>query len=467
MYDLVIESGRVVTPGGVRDYSIGVRGEKIASLSADKLEGKCTIDASGRVVLPGVIDPHVHFELPFQGTVSADDFYQGTVAAAFGGVTSIIDFAIHSRDKDILDHIEERREVADSKVVVDYSFHPSFTAETQKNLDCVKRLVEMGMPTFKLFLPYKREGFAVGDGFLYRMLEETKRRGALVLIHAENAELVMRFMEEQEALGHRSWMQHYDSRPNFVEAVSIATSIELAKTAGAPLYVVHLSTAEGLNHLHRAQSEGYPMLMETCPQYLEFTNEVYNREDGLNYIMTPPFRFKKDNETLWKGIENGSIACMGTDHCVFTTEQKRLGKELFSKVPNGAMGLETMLPYMFSEGVNEGRISLNRLAQLLSENTAKIHGFQNKGSLEVGKDADIVIVDPLLERKVTASEMHSNIDYTMYEGKELTGWPVVTISRGEVIVEDGELKAERGRGRFIERAISPEVLRFPPQGGLA
>jgi len=183
--------------------------------------------------------------------------------------------------------------------------------------------------------------------------------------------------------------------------------------------------------------------------------------------MTPPFRLKKDNRALWRAIENGGVVCMGTDHCVFTMAQKNTGKSLFSKVPNGAMGTETLLPYMYSEGVRKRRISLSRLAQLLSENTAKIHGFQNKGSLELGKDADIVVLDPKLKKTVTAKAMHSNVDYTIYEGKELTGWPVVTVSRGEVVVEYGKLKAERGRGRFVERRIAPEVTRRPPQGGLA
>jgi len=469
MYDLVIANWKVVTPGGVRNCSLGVRGAEIAILSAEKLEGQRTIDATNKVVLPGAIDPHVHLELPFQaqGTISADDFYQGTVAAAFGGVTSVIDFAIHGKDVDILDHIQARRELADPKVVVDYSFHPSFTAETQRNLDYVQKLIEMGMPTFKLYLPYKREGLHVGDGFLFKMLQETHRHNGLVLIHAENADVVEQLMQEQEARNNLSWMQHYDSRPNFVEGTSIATSIELAKAAGSALYVVHLSTEEGLNHLRQAQHQGYAIMMESCPQYLEFTKDVYAREDGLNYIMTPPLRLKKDNEALWRGIERGEIPCMGTDHCPFSTDQKLLGRELFSKVPNGGMGVETLLPYMFSEGVNKGRISLSRLAQLLSENTAKIHGLQRKCSLEVGKDADIVIVDPQLKRTVTAEAMHTNSDYSIYEGKELTGWPVVTISRGEVIVEDGKLKAERGRGKFVERAISPEVLNAAPQGGLA
>jgi len=262
-------------------------------------------------------------------------------------------------------------------------------------------------------------------------------------------------------------MQHYDSRPNFVEATSIATSIELTKQADSALYVVHLSTGEGLAHMHRAQAQGYPLFVETCPQFLEFTKEKYNEPDGLKYYMTPPFRTDRDREALWAGIADGRVNCMGTDHCVFTLEQKNLGKDLFSKVPNGIMGTEIMLPYLYSEGVNQGRISLNRLAQLTSENTAKIHGLQDKGSLEVGKDADIAIVDPQLKKTISVDNMHSNVDYTVYEGRELTGWPVMTISRGEVIVEDGELKAEKGRGRFVERFISPEVLCHPPQGGLA
>lgn len=467
MYDLVIEKGKVVTPGGVHRYSIGVKGETIAALSKGKLQGKRVIDATGKVVLPGAIDPHVHFALPFQGAVSADDYYDGSVAGAFGGVTTYIDFAIHARGKDMMKHLKARQKLADPDSVIDYSFHAGYTEESQKNLKYVKELIDMGIPTFKLLLPYVREGFAVGDGFMFRMLEETRKHGGLLLIHAENAELVMRFMDEENAKGKVSWMQHYDSRPNFVEAVSIATSIELAKQAKSALYVVHLSTAEGLEHMHRAQSEGHPMIVETCPQFLEFTNEKYKEKDGHKYYMTPPFRTKNDNRKLWEGIQNGSVNCMGTDHCPFTMKQKNQGKSLFSKVPNGIMGIEIMLPYMFSEGVNKGRITLNRLAELCSENTAKIHGLQKKGSLEVGKDADITIIDPKLKKKITTRNMHSATDYTVYQGVELKGWPIYTISRGDVIVEKGKLKAERGRGRFVERRISKEVLRRPPQGGLA
>jgi dihydropyrimidinase len=467
MYDLVIENGKVVTPGGVHDYSIGVKDGSIAALSTEKLEGQRVVDASGKVVMPGAIDPHVHFALPFQGAISADDYYSGSVAGAFGGVTTFIDFAIHGRGTDMLEHLKARQDIAGPDAIIDYGFHAGFTEECQKNLDYVKTLVDMGIPTFKLLLPYVREGFAVGDGFMYRMLEQTAEHGGLLLIHAENAGLVMHFMDEQEARGKVDWMQHYDSRPNFVEATSIATSIELAKQANAALYVVHLSTGEGLEHMHRAQSEGHPMIVETCHQFLEFTNEKYNEPDGNKYYMTPPFRTAKDNDMIWEGIQNGSVNCMGTDHCPFTLEQKNQGLELFSKVPNGIMGIETMLPYMFSEGVNKGRITLTRLAQLVSENTAKIHGLTHKGSLEVGKDADIAIIDPNLTKKVTVDDMHSQLDYTVYESVELTGWPVMTISRGEVIVEDGELKAERGRGKFVERRIAPEVLKQPPQGGLA
>jgi dihydropyrimidinase len=465
VYDIVIENGQVVTPDGVHKYSIGIQGEKIAKISSEELDGTRTIDAADLVVLPGAIDPHVHFALPFQGTVSADDFYQGSVAAAHGGVTAFIDFAIHGKDVDILDHIQSRRDIADPDAIVDFGFHPSFTAETQKNLNYVKTLIEMGMPTFKLFLPYKREGFAVGDGFLYRMFQETAKYGGVVSIHAENADLVTYFMQEQEARGKVSWYQHYESRPNIVESVSIATSMELAIDAGANLYVVHLSTGEGLEHMKRGQSAGHSMLVETCPQYLEFTNEFYKRDDGLNGIMTPPFRQAKDNDALWRGIEDGSVHCMGTDHCVFTKEQKLMGEELFSKVPNGAMGIETMLPYMFSEGVNKGRISLNRLAQICCENTATLHGFDQKGTIEEGKDADFAILDPNLKRTVSVENMHSNIDYTLYEGKELTGWPVMTISRGEVIMENGELKADRGRGKFVERKLDPANLKKVIQEG--
>lgn len=449
-YDLVVRGGEVVTPSGVRRCAIGIKGEKIAALALEPLEGEEVIDASGKLVLPGVIDAHVHLEMPVNGLRSADDFFTGTVAAACGGVTTLLDFAMQAPGKAERECISERRAQADPKVAVDYSLHANFTEQSEASLAEIPEIIASGLTSFKLLTAYRRRGLMVDTSFLYAVLREAKAHGGLVTLHAEDGYIIEYLTERLLAEGKTAWIYHYESRPNFVEAAAIASALELARGLSAPLYIVHLSTKEGLELIARAKLAGQPVFAETCPHYLEFTKEEYLGEAGPEYIMSPPLRDEADRAALWEGLARGSIDVVASEHCPFTRAQKRSART-FAEVPSGVMGVETLLPYLFSEGVGKGRISLTRLVELLCANPARLFGLEEKGAIAVGNDADLVILDPELERPVRAAELHMKTDYNIYEGKVLRGWPVLVISRGEVIVKDGEFLGGRGRGRFLAR----------------
>jgi dihydropyrimidinase len=451
-YDLVIRNGRVVTPAGLCECAIGIAQGRIATLSLDSLEGREAIDAMGNYVVPGAIDPHVHLEMPVGDITSSDDFYTGTVAAAFGGVTTVIDFAMQPPGRREMERIEEKKRSADRKVVIDYSLHANFTEQSPASLEEIREIIEFGITSFKLLTTYKTRGLMVDDGFLYAVLQEVRDRGGIVQLHAENGYINQWLIDKFVSEGKRDWIYHYESRPNFVEALAVGGAIGIAQELSAPLYTVHLSTGEGLTAIKEAKLAGWPIYAETCPHYLEFTKDKYLEEDAINYMMSPPLRTEADREALWQGIADGWIDVVASEHCPFTTAQKRLG-DSFDKVPGGVMGIETMLPYPFSEGVNRGRFSITRLVELLSANPSRIFGLRDKGAIAVGKDADLVIIDPDLERVVCAEELHMNTDYNIYEGKRLRGWPVLTISRGEIIMKDGEFLGERGQGRFIRRSL--------------
>ncbi|MGQ9477140.1 MAG: dihydropyrimidinase [Candidatus Bipolaricaulia bacterium] len=462
-YDLVIRGGEVVTPTGVQRCAIGIKGGKIAALSLEPLEGEEVLDASGKLVLPGVIDPHVHLEMPVDGLHTADDFYTGTVAAAFGGVTTLLDFAIQAPGQSELESISARRAAADPKVVIDYSLHANFTEQGPASLTEIPKIIASGITSFKLLTAYRRRGLMVDSGFLYAVLRETRAWGGLVTLHAEDGYINEYLMERLISEGKTGWIYHYESRPNSVEAAAIASAIEIAKGLGAPLYIVHLSTKEGLELIERAKRAGYPIYAETCPHYLEFTKEKYLDEAGPEYIMSPPLRGEADREALWAGLAEGSIDVVASEHCPFTRAEKRSART-FAEVPSGVMGIETMLPYLFSEGVSKGRLGLARLIELIAANPARLFGLEGKGAIALGKDADLVILDPDLERPVRAEELHMNTDYNIYEGKLLRGWPVTTISRGEVIMKDGVFLGSMGRGRFISRR-GPRLIGAPHAGG--
>ncbi|HEY9594988.1 MAG TPA: dihydropyrimidinase [Spirochaetia bacterium] len=451
MKTLVIKGGVVVTPLGVYSADVLVNNGVIAAIGSD-LDGDETYNARGRYVLPGGIDVHTHMAMPFGGTVSCDDFSDGTRAGAFGGITSIVDFAIQGKGQSLADTIAAKRRDADGKVYTDYGLHVALTDVTASILEEMPSTIAGGVPTFKCFMTYP--GLAVDDYTLFTALKTASGNGGRVSVHAENLSLITRGVEALLAERKTDPWYHAVSRPDFVEAEAVSRAIMWAEQSAAELYIVHLSTAKGLALVQAAQRRGVRVIAETCPQYLVLSEDCY-REPGFNgakYVMSPPLRAPTDQEALWDGLADGSVATVASDHCPFTMEQKRLGLGDFSKIPNGAPGTETILPLLHSEGVCRGRLSLERMCALTSANPARIFGMSTKGAVEPGKDADLVIFAPREEWTLDADNLHSNADYSLYEGRRVTGRVVSTLVRGRFVVQDGRLTGSPGWGRFLARS---------------
>jgi len=457
--DLVIKNGTVATPAEIFRADIGVEDGRIVELS-QRIHGQAerVIDASGRYVLPGLIDVHTHMELPFMGTTSADDFERGSIAAACGGVTTYIDFAIQSRGKSLLATVEEWKKKADPKTCVDYSLHLAITDLNESTMKEVPSIIEYGVPSFKLFMPYRKEGLMSDDATIFSLLSETQKYGGVVCLHAENASLLESLAEKFLREGKTSPEYHAKSRPAFVEGEAISRAISLNREAGGFLYIVHMSTLLGRRAVRDAQYAGLRVYAETCPHYLTLTDDKYLEPEGANYVMSPPLRKKEDLEELWRGIADGDIKAIGSDHCPFQQKQKLLGKNDFTKIPNGVPGTEVILPIMFSDGVRRNRISLQRLVQVTSYNPAKLFGlYPRKGSICVGSDADLVVVDSDKKVTLTPENLHSNMDFSPYHDMTVVGYPTTTISRGRVVYMDGEYVGEKRHGLFLKRKPYPNI----------
>ncbi|MCG8484658.1 MAG: dihydropyrimidinase [Clostridia bacterium] len=446
--DLVIKNGTIITSTESYKADIGVKDGKIFMIAEDiDPKGTEVVDASGKLVLPGAIDCHTHLEMPFGGTVSADSYEAGTRAGACGGVTTVFDFVIQAKGEGLIDAAERRRKLCDPQACVDYAFHTAITDLTPEVLEEMKTSVEYGVSSFKVFMVYD---FGVTDGVFYKVLEKSKEVGALIQVHAENKEIIDSRVEEYLSKGLTSPWYHYLSRPEFVEAEADVRAIHWAKNLNAPLYIVHLANAEGAKAVTQARDEGYPIFAETCPQYLYFTSEVYKREDARNFVCSPPMKGQESQDELWAAIKRGDISTVATDHCPFQSYEKDWGKDDFSKIPNGCMGVENLYPYMLSEA-NKGNISYNLAVELCATNVAKIFGCApQKGFIAAGSDADIVIYDPNKSFTVSVDNMHSDIDHTIWEGVEMQGYPVMTFSRGKLVYKDGDFVGEKGYGEFVK-----------------
>lgn len=447
--DLIIKNGRLINSKESFIADIGVKDGKIVAISKEitPISGIKVVDATDKLVLPGAIDVHTHLAMPFGGTVSADGYFAGTRAAACGGTTTVFDFALQDFDENLVDTVKRRNALAAPEAAVDYAFHVGVKDVHGTLLDSMSEAVAYGVPSFKVFMVYD---FGVDDGVFYKVLEKAKECGGLISVHAENKEVInmltKRYLEE----GKTSPWYHYKSRPEFVESEADNRAIQWAKSLNTALYIVHLANKDGVEAVTKAKDEGYEIYAETCPHYLEFTNEVYKREDGRNFVCSPPIKGQESQDALWEAIRRGDIDTIATDHCPFMSYEKDWGKEDFTKIPNGCAAIENMYPYMLS-AAGSGKVSYGKVIELCCENPAKIFGCSSKGSLSVGKDADIVIYDPYKAFTITCDSMHSDYDHTIWEGVSLQGYPVQTYSRGRLIYDNGEFVGEAGWGKFIKR----------------
>lgn len=454
----IIKNGLVVSDSAVYQASILIENEKILSIGADFPETEAEIiDASGKFVIPGAVDVHTHMDLAVGNSRAVDDFFDGTVAAACGGTTSIVDHLAFGPDGCPLRHqIDEYHRLAAGKAVVDYGFHGVIQHVDANILQEMEELAQEGYTSFKVYLTYDN---MLQDPDLFRVLQRAAELGIVIPVHCENNGVVNVLRAQMKEKGCLSPRFHPLSRPDRCEAEAVSRLLYLASMAGdAPVYVVHLSTEKGLQEIESAREAGQKNIMvETCPQYLVFTDEKYQDDsEGLKYIMSPPLRKKSDCEALWKGISNGQIQIVATDHCPFNFgKEKQLGANDFTACPNGAPGVEERLRVILSEGVMKGRITINKMVEILCTNPAKAYGlYPQKGAILPGADADIVILDPEKERILTQKDMHSAVDYTCYEGMKVRGEIDLVMQRGEVIVKENQFLGKRGRGKFLPRKRS-------------
>jgi dihydropyrimidinase len=457
----VIKNGRIVT--AVDDYNADILIEdgtiamigKTIDVDADRI-----IDAKGRLVLPGGIDPHTHMELPFGGTSASDTFETGTRAAAFGGTTTIIDFAVQFKGQTLQEAVDAWHAKADGKTSIDYGFHLICTDLPDERLGEMKRMIDQGVSSFKLFMAYPGV-FLVDDGTIYKAMLTAGENGGLICMHAENGVVIDVIVKKAIAEGKTAPKYHALTRPTKAEAEGVHRAIALAEIANTSVYIVHLSCDDSLQEVVRARDMGVPAYAETCPQYLFLDYSVYEQPgfEGAKYVMTPPIREKFNQEKLWRGLQFNDLQVVSTDHCPFCfKEQKELGKDDFSKIPNGGPGVEHRMSLVYNGGVVPGRISVNRFVEIVSTNAAKIFGlFPKKGTIAVGSDADIVIFDPNEEMTISAKSHHMNVDYSCYEGWKVRGVTKTVLSRGEVVIDEGNYVGRAGRGSFLKRgqAFSP------------
>jgi dihydropyrimidinase len=461
-FDTIIKNGTVVTATDTYIADVAIANGKVsavgASLPADNASK--IIDASNKLVLPGGIDVHTHLDMPFGGTTSADDFETGTRAAAFGGTTTLIDFAIQYKGQQLRQAFDTWMSKAASKAVCDYAFHCIVTDVSGGQLSEMNDLVREGVTSFKLFMAYPGV-FMLDDGSIFKALQNTAKNGALVCMHAENGSAIDVIVQQALAEGKKAPKYHALTRPTTAEAEAVGRAIALAEMAGAPLYIVHLSCNDALEKIREARDRGLPVYAETCPQYLYLSLENMDAPgfEGAKYVFTPPLREKWHQEKLWNGLKRDHLQVVSTDHCPFCfKEQKEMGRDDFTKIPNGGPGVEHRMSLIYSGGVASGRFSANRFVELVSTTPAKLFGlYPRKGTIAVGSDADLVIFDPTRKHTISAATHHMRVDYSMFEGIQVTGMADVVLSRGRVVVDGDRFLGKAGQGEFLRRATYAEL----------
>ncbi len=452
----LIKNGTVVTAIETLKADVLIQGEKVAAIGVG-LDGRAdrVLDAAGRYVMPGAVDVHTHMELPFGGTFSSDDFATGTAAAAWGGTTTIVDFAVQSYGESLQQGLDRWHQKADGKAHIDYGFHMIVREVNDKILKEMDALVKAGVPSFKLFMAYPGV-FMLDDASIFKAMGRTSENGGLIMMHAENGGAIDVLVQRYLAQKKTAPINHGLTRPSTMEGEATARAIALARLAGVAVYIVHLSSKDALDAVRAARDDGAPAYAETCPQYLYLSLEDLARPgfEGAKYVCSPPLRPKPHQEDLWKGLLQDDLQIVATDHCPFHfKKQKVLGRGDFSKIPNGLPGVEDRFTLIYDGGVGAGRINLNRFVELVATAPAKMFGlYPRKGTIAPGSDADIVIFNPKLERVLSAKTHHMNVDYSCYEGLKVRGLPEVVMQRGRVLVENGKFHGQRGAGQFLKRS---------------
>ena len=469
----VIAGGTVVSASDTFPADVLIEDEKIITIG-QQLSGDTTIDATGKYVIPGGIDVHTHLDMPFGGTVASDDFFTGHRAAAFGGTTTHVDFAIQPKGASLRETLDMWHAKAKGKAAIDYGFHLAITDLPDAVMQEIASVPEWGVTSLKLFMAYKG-ALMVDDATLFRAMEQAAQYGLLIMVHAENGDAIDILVRQSLEAGHTEPKYHALTRPPELEAEATNRAIRLAEVTGAPLYVVHVTNAGAVEAIRLARGRGKaPIYGETCVQYFFFTKDDLARPgfEGAKWVCSPPYREKSDQEDLWRAVNVNELQVISTDHCDFWYEGGKdgrpAGKELgigdFSKIPNGCPGIEDRMMVLFTQGVRAGRFSLNRWVELCCTNPAKLFGmYPQKGVLAPGSDADIVVWDPAANHTISTKTQHQRTDYNLYEGMKVTGVPAVVLSRGRVLVQGGQWQGEQGAGRFIARqrwgaaepAISP------------
>lgn len=448
-FDLLIKGGTVVTAETSYQADVGITNETISCIGKD-LSGDKEIDAKGQLVVPGAVDMHVHLQMPIGDFVSSDDFFTGTRAAALGGTTAIVDFVEPQKNESMVAALARRRALADPKVVIDYGLHMTIGPSEIGKLNEVPAAYEAGCGSFKLYMAY---GLRLDDGQLLQALQALAGVNGLPVVHAENWDVICTLVDDNLARGNTTPHWHPRSRPAQFEGEAVDRLIKLAQFAGTRVHVFHVSSAEAVQTIAAAQHQGLPVTGETCPQYLLLTQDIYDAPgvNGALPVCSPPIREKQAQDALWKALGDGVLQVVTTDHCPFTSAEKATGLGDYSKIPGGVPSIESRLAAVYSRGVKPGHITVNQWVEVCCTKPAELSGFARKGKIAPGYDADIVLFDPNKRFVLSSNTLHENVDWTPYEGTEIEGWPVTTISRGEVIAQEGQFLGEIGRGQFIKR----------------
>ncbi len=456
MKKILLKGGKLVSPRGIKKADILISGEKIVAVGRHIQTDATVVNVGGKLIFPGFVDPHTHFDFEVSDTVTADDFSSGTKSAVAGGVTTIVDFAAQKQGEMLSDALNNWHVKAFANSSCDYAFHMSITDWREDVKSELEGMFEQGVTSFKVYMIY--DGMELNDREIYEIMQEVKKHGGIVGCHCENSGIIGKLREESIARGDTAPENHPKTRPDYTEAEAVRRFLTIAEAVGAPVIVVHLSTEAGYEEILRARQRGVKVYAETCPQYLLLDEDLYRKpfDESAKYICSPPLRKMHDRKALWQALKNNSLNLVSTDHCSFTVDQKRAGAEDFTKIPNGMPGVENRAVLMYSYGVKKNRITLQQMCAYLSENPAKLYGlYPQKGVVKVGSDADIVVFDPHGSGRITAASGHGKCGYDPFEGVRTEGGIDMVYLRGKLIYNAGEIVLENS-GRYVSR--KPPVL---------